>query len=156
MCGEPVQDGAAGRRIEERHHVARRDDHIEPLRDALRREVERGQISCQPDRARVIRFGCRDQVRVDVDADHVMSERGEPTADPSRSAAGVENPSSAPNHCVDEPRFTIEILTLCGHRPESFDIPPRMTGVLLDHPQPAVVAHAMTVPRRRPRSLTLS
>ena len=91
------------------------------------------QISCQPDRAGMIAFGCRDQLRVDVDTDHPMAERSEPAADPSRSTAGVENPRSTRNHGVDEPGLTIEILTLGRHRPEPFDVPRRMTGVLLDH-----------------------
>lgn len=71
----------------------------------------------------MIAFGCRDQLGVDVDTDHVMAERGKPAADPSRSTAGVENPSSTRNHRVDEPGLTIEVLTLRGHRPEPFDVP---------------------------------
>ncbi len=37
----------------------------------------------------MIAFGCRDQLGVDVDTDHVMAERGKPAADPSRSTSGA-------------------------------------------------------------------
>ena len=95
----------------------------------------------------MIALGCGDQLGVDIDADDVMTEGGEPPADPSRATAGVENPSPTRHHCVDEPGLTIEIVTLGGHRPEPFDVPRRMTGVLLDHSQPAVVTHTVTVSR---------
>ena len=96
----------------------------------------------------MIEFGRNDQFGVDVDADHVMSERCEATADPSGATTGVEHPGAARNHRVDEPGLAIEIPTLCSHRPKSLDVPRRMTRVLLNHPQPSIVAHIDRVPTR--------
>ena len=99
----------------------------------------------------MIGFGCGDQLRVDVDTDHVMPEHSEATANSSRSTAGIQNPSNPPSHRVDEPRLTVEIMTLRRHRPETFDVPRRMIWILLDRLKPSVAAHAETVPIRRPR-----
>jgi hypothetical protein len=96
----------------------------------------------------MIALGRRDQRRVDVDTDDVMAECREPAADASRPTASVEDPSATCDHGVDESGLTIEIVTIGGHRPEPFNVPRRMVGVRVDHPQPAVVAHTVTVAMR--------
>ena len=71
---------------------------------------------------------------------------GEPAADTAGAAPGVEDPSTAARHGVDEAGLAAEIVAFRGHRPEPFDVPRRMTGVLLHETQPAVVVHAVAIP----------
>ena len=66
---------------------------------------------------------------------------GEPTADATGTAAGVENRSAPRHHRVDQPGLAVEVVAGLGHLPEPLDVPSRVTRVPLDHLEPAVRGH---------------
>jgi len=71
---EASQHLMASTRREERHHVSGADDGIEAFRDAASRQVELRQVLDDPARAGMIFNRGLDEDRIDVDADHVVSE----------------------------------------------------------------------------------
>src|SRR5690606_25586660 len=77
-------------------------------------------------------------------------------ADPSRPAARVQNPGTAPHHRVDHASLARKVVPLRGHGAETLHIPPGMAGILLHHGFPAGdLPHGSTLPpvscRRPPR-----
>jgi len=81
----------AGRRREERHHVARAHDDLEGLGDARCRQVQLGQVAGEPSSRRIQLGRLGDQYRIHIHADHVVAQRGQVPPDPALAAAGVED-----------------------------------------------------------------
>ena len=135
---EVAQHLPASRRIEESHHVAGADHHVETLVDAAGAQVEFGEIADEPRGTRMIVLGGGDQHRVEIDAHHLVAELRQPTADAARATTGVEDPCPPGDHGVDESGLAVQIDTVGGHRAEAFDVPARVVRVLLDLLDPAV------------------
>ena len=104
-------------------------------------EVEFREVGDEPGGARVVVLGCGDQHRVDVDADDVVSCRGELASDTTGPASGVEHPGPSCSHRVDEACFAREVVAGGGHRPEPFDVPRGVIRVLFGQVDPPVARH---------------
>ena len=97
-------------------------------------------------RSRKLNLGLGDQRRIEIDADHLMPERRETSANSAGATSSVEDSRAARNHRIHKPSLAVEVLALGRHLLEPVDVPSGMPRVLLDHLQPNVCAHGATVP----------
>ena len=76
----------------------------------------------------------RDQLRVDVDANHGMTTGRQLSADPARPATGVKNSLTRCHDRVQQTGLPCEIDPVSGHLSEPVDVPPRVFGALVGEP----------------------
>ncbi len=145
---ETFERPTTGGRIEERHHVAGAHDGVELVGHVGRSEVELGQVGGQPRGTWMVGLSRCDQLGVEIDTDHLVSQRVQPATHPPGPTSGVEHARVPTDERVDESRLTVEVTPFGRHRTEPFDVPGRVARVVLDHLQPAVRAHATTVSAR--------
>ena len=81
----------------------------------------------------------RDQLPIQIDADHLMPGRGKVATHSSGTASRVEDASTAGHHRIDQTRLAGQILPARGHLPESPDVPLRVTRILGDPAEPEIL-----------------
>ena len=146
----------AGVGIEKFHHVARTHHDIEAGLDTEGGEVQFRQVGHQPGRAGMVEFGGGDQDGIEVDADHLVAELGEMSADAAGAAASVEYPCVPTDQCVDQPSLTVQVGAFGGHPAKPLDVPLGMSRTLLQLLDPPVARHAASVahtPNHTPSAL---
>lgn len=147
-----IQDDATCARRQERHDVAGTHDGIERLVDALRREVEFGEVAHQPGGPGMIDVGRIDQRGVAVDTDHPVTSLEEDRANRARTATRIEDVRLPSHHCVDRSGFAAEVETFSGKVSKALDVSCRMLRVFIDDPRPLAALDHGTMVRVGERS----
>ena len=132
MPGETGEDVAAGGWRNKGHHIARTNDDVEASRHPSGRQIKVGEVADEPGRARMIVLGSVDEDRVHIDADDLMTDVVEVAAHPARTAAGVENTTTAGQHRIDQPRLSDDVLAAGRHRAKPLDITGGVRRIGLD------------------------
>jgi hypothetical protein len=100
-----------GTRGKKCHNVARRQNYVKRFGDAARTQVELGEVAEEPARTGMVPLGRLDEHWVNVDTDHVVTDRSQISTQPSGATPGVEDAGSARRHRIDEACLADDILT---------------------------------------------
>lgn len=131
MATQRDQRGDLGTGSDKRNDIARAHDRIE---GPCRLKIKSGEVSSDVIRPRMIGAGRIQKHLINIDAHNPMTAIMKCGSDAPLPTSRVEHPTARRDQCINQPRLTLDVDTLCCQFTEMVGVPLRVAVVRVGVP----------------------